>query len=193
MTTHTQDIQNKGLVLWLTGLSSSGKTTLSMELEREMKLRGCRVEVLDGDLVRKSLSKGLGFSREDRETNIRRIGFVSHLLSRNGVIVIVAAISPYRASRGEVRRMMQEPFVEIYLNAPLEACEARDPKGLYAMARAGELRAFTGINDPYEEPLNPEIVCYTAEEKISQSLGKIMAHLEEMEYIPLKPQLEYFI
>jgi adenylylsulfate kinase len=88
---------------------------------------------------------------------------------------------------------MQEPFVEIYLNAPLEACEARDPKGLYAMARAGELRAFTGINDPYEEPLNPEIVCYTAEEKISQSLGKIMAHLEEMEYIPLKPQLEYFI
>jgi adenylylsulfate kinase len=193
MTTDTEDRKNRGLVLWLTGLSSSGKTTLSLELEREMKLRGCRVEILDGDLVRKSLSKGLGFSREDRDTNIRRIGFVANLLSRNGVVVIVAAISPYRAAREEVRRMVENTFVEIYLNAPLEICEARDPKGLYAMARAGELRAFTGVDDPYEEPLNPEIVCYTAEEKIAQSVSKIMAHLEEMEYVPVKLQLEYFI
>jgi adenylylsulfate kinase len=193
MTTDTEDRKNRGLVLWLTGLSSSGKTTLSLELEREMKLRGCRVEVLDGDLVRKSLSKGLGFSREDRDTNIRRIGFVANLLSRNGVVVIVAAISPYRAAREEVRRMVENTFVEIYLNAPLEVCEARDSKGLYAMARAGELRAFTGVDDPYEAPLNSEIVCYTAEEKISQSVSKIMAHLEEMEYVPVKPQLEYFI
>ena len=181
-----------GLVLWLTGLSGSGKTTLAKDLEQEMKQRNCLVEVLDGDAIRKNLSKGLGFSREDRETNMRRIGFVAGLLSRNGVIAIVAAISPYRAARNEIRAAT-ETFVEVYVNAPLEVCENRDTKGLYAMARAGEIRAFTGIDDPYEEPLNPEIVCYTDRETVDESIKKITDYLEHSNYIPAKPVLEYAI
>jgi adenylylsulfate kinase len=183
---------NQGLILWLTGLSGSGKTTIAKGIEQELKARSCLVEVLDGDVVRTNLSKGLSFSREDRDTNIRRIGFVAHLLSRNGVIAIVAAISPYRAARDEVRKMANN-LIEVYVNAPLEVCEQRDLKGLYAMARSGELRAFTGIDDPYEEPLNPEIVCYTAEETAEESMAKIIGELERLEYIPPKPQIEYAI
>ncbi|MBW4622846.1 MAG: adenylyl-sulfate kinase [Cyanosarcina radialis HA8281-LM2] len=183
---------NQGLILWLTGLSGSGKTTIAKGIGQELQARSCMVEVLDGDVVRTNLSKGLGFSREDRNTNIRRIGFVAHLLSRNGVIAIVAAISPYRAARDEVRNMAGK-FIEVYVNAPLAVCEQRDLKGLYAMARAGELRAFTGIDDPYEEPLNPEIVCYTAEETAEESIAKILAELERQDYIPPKPEIEYAI
>lgn len=172
----------KGFILWFTGLSGSGKTTITKALEPELKARGCKVEILDGDVVRTNLSKGLGFSQEDRNTNIRRIGFVAHLLSRNGVVAMTAAISPYRAIRDEIRAM--EPnFVEVYITAPLEVCEGRDVKGLYAKARAGEIKGFTGIDDPYEEPVNPEIICYTERESVEESVKKVLTKLEQLGYI----------
>jgi adenylylsulfate kinase len=172
----------KGFILWFTGLSGSGKTTITKALEPELKARGCKVEILDGDVVRTNLSKGLGFSQEDRDTNIRRIGFVAHLLSRNGVATMTAAISPYRAIRDEIRAM--EPnFVEVYVTAPLEVCEGRDVKGLYAKARAGEIKGFTGIDDPYEEPVNPEIICYTERESVEESVQKVLTKLEQLGYI----------
>jgi len=177
-------MQHQGATLWFTGLSGSGKTTIAKAVERKLKARHCKVELLDGDIVRTNLSKGLGFSKEDRDINIRRIGFVANLLSRNGVVAITAAISPYRAIRDEMRQMT-ENFVEVYVNAPLEICEARDIKGLYALARAGEIKNFTGIDDPYEEPLNPEVVCYTAQESIEESVGKVIAKLERYGYIPV--------
>lgn len=172
----------KGFILWFTGLSGSGKTTISKALEPELKARGCKVEILDGDVVRTHLSKGLGFSKEDRDTNILRIGFVANLLSRNGVAAITAAISPYQAIRDEVRARSSN-FVEVYVKAPLEVCEARDVKGLYAKARAGEIKGFTGIDDPYEEPPNPEIICYTDRESVAESVTKILSKLEELGYI----------
>lgn len=172
----------KGFILWFTGLSGSGKTTITKALEPELKARGCKVEILDGDVVRTNLSKGLGFSQEDRDTNIRRIGFVAHLLSRNGVATMTAAISPYRAIRDEIRAM--EPnFVEVYVTAPLQVCEGRDVKGLYAKARAGEIKGFTGIDDPYEEPVNPEIICYTERESVEESVKKVLTKLEQLGYI----------
>lgn len=172
----------KGFILWFTGLSGSGKTTITKALEPELKARGCKVEILDGDVVRTNLSKGLGFSQEDRDTNIRRIGFVANLLSRNGVVAMTAAISPYRAIRDEIRAM--EPnFVEVYVTAPLEVCEGRDVKGLYAKARAGEIKGFTGIDDPYEEPVNPEIICYTERESVEESVKKVLTKLEQLGYI----------
>lgn len=182
----------KGLVIWLTGLSASGKTTIAQGLERKLRERSQLVEVLDGDAIRKNLSKGLSFSREDRNVNVRRIGFIANLLSRNGVIAIVADISPYRDAREQLRQTTKN-FVEVYVNAPLAICEARDIKGLYAMARVGEIKAFTGVDDPYEEPLNPDIVCYTAEETIEDSIAKLIAYLEQRNYIPAKPLLEYSI
>ena len=169
-------MNRKGLILWLTGLSGSGKTTIAKGLEQDLKERGHLVEILDGDIIRTNLSKGLSFSKEDRETNIRRIYFVANLLRRNGVIVIVAAISPYRTMRDEFRSST-ENFIEIYVNAPLDVCEERDVKGLYAKARTGEIKAFTGIDDPYEEPLTPHIICYSAEENISESIAKVTAFL----------------
>ncbi len=172
----------KGFILWFTGLSGSGKTTISKALELELKRRGCKVEILDGDVVRTNLSKGLGFSQEDRDTNIRRIGFVANLLSRNGIVAIAAAISPYRAIRDEIRAL--EPnFVEVYVKATLEVCESRDVKGLYAKARAGEIKGFTGIDDAYEEPLNPEIICYTERESVEDSVKKVLSKLEDLGYI----------
>ncbi len=173
---------DKGFILWFTGLSGSGKTTISKALELELKGRGCKVEILDGDVVRTNLSKGLGFSKEDRDTNIRRIGFVANLLSRNGIVAITAAISPYRAVRDEIRAM-ETNFVEVYVKAPLEVCEARDVKGLYAKARAGEIKGFTGVDDAYEEPLNPEIICYTERESVEDSVKKVLSKLEELGYI----------
>lgn len=175
-------MKSEGLILWLTGLGGSGKTTIAKGLERKLKECGCVVELLDSDLVRTNFPRGLGFSKEDRNINIRRLGFVANLLSRNGVVAIVAAISPYRAARGELQRTT-ENFIEVYVNAPLEVCEAPDVKGLYAMARAGEVRAFTGIDDPYEEPLNPDIVCYTSEESIKKSIAKVLAELEGSNHI----------
>lgn len=172
----------KGFILWFTGLSGSGKTSISKALEPELRARGCKVEILDGDVIRTNLSKGLGFSKEDRDTNILRIGFVANLLSRNGVVAITAAISPYRAIRDEVRAI--EPnFVEIYVKASLEVCESRDVKGLYAKARAGEIKGFTGIDDPYEEPLNPEIICDTDRESVADSVKTVLSKLEDLGYI----------
>lgn len=174
----------RGATIWFTGLSGSGKTTIRMALEQELRNRGLKVEVLDGDIVRQNLTKGLGFSKEDRDENIRRIGFVSHLLTRNGVIVMVSAISPYRAIREEVRARIGD-FVEVYVNAPLEVCEKRDVKGLYKRARAGEIKQFTGIDDPYEPPANPEIECRTDLETLDESVAKVLSKLEEMGYVPV--------
>src|SRR6185295_818170 len=145
----------KGFTLWFTGLSGAGKTTISKIVEERLRERGSKVEVLDGDVVRENLSKGLGFSKEDRDTNIRRIAFVADLLSRNGVPVITAAISPYAAIRAEARELMGERFIEVYVKATVETCTERDVKGLYAKALAGEIKEFTGVSDPYEAPESP--------------------------------------
>nr|WP_305765064.1 adenylyl-sulfate kinase [Aphanizomenon sp. UHCC 0183] len=173
------EMRDKGFTLWFTGLSGSGKSTLARAVETELKKRNYLVEVLDGDVIRTNLSQGLGFSKEDRDTNIRRIGFVANLLSRNGVIAIVSAISPYRSVRNEVRNMT-ENFVEVYVNTPLSVCEARDVKGLYAKARSGIIKGFTGIDDPYEEPLNPEVVCDSEKETLEESVAKVFTALIEM-------------
>jgi len=173
-----------GFTLWFTGLPGSGKTTVSTAVAETLRSRGVAVEVLDGDVVRRSLSSDLSFSREDREMNIRRIAFVSDLLSRNGVAVIAAAISPFRATREEARRLMGERFIEIYVAAPVEVCEGRDPKGLYAKARAGEISQFTGIDDPYEAPESAEVVLPTHEEPAEQSLARVVELLEARGLIP---------
>jgi adenylylsulfate kinase len=174
----------KGFTLWFTGLSGSGKSTITGLLVEELKKRGSRVEVLDGDIVRENLSKGLGFSKEDRDTNIRRIAFVADLLSRNDVPVVTAAISPYREIRDEARELMDGRFIEAYVKASVEVCEQRDVKGLYAKARSGEIKEFTGVSDPYEPPENPELVLDTEQESPEQSAQKIIAYLEERELIP---------
>jgi adenylyl-sulfate kinase len=174
----------KGFTLWFTGLSGSGKSTITGLLVEELKKRGSKVEVLDGDIVRENLSKGLGFSKEDRDTNIRRIAFVADLLSRNDVPVITAAISPYREIRDEARALMNGRMIEAYVKASVEECERRDVKGLYAKARAGEIKEFTGVSDPYEPPENPELVLETEQETPEQSAQKILAYLEERELIP---------
>jgi adenylyl-sulfate kinase len=168
--------EGQGTVVWLTGLSSAGKTTLAAELFDRLRVMGLKVELLDGDLVRQRLSKGLGYSKEDRDENIRRIGFVAELLARNGVTAIVSAISPYRALRAEVRLSIPS-FVEVYVNAPLSVCESRDVKGLYRRARAGELHGFTGIDDPYEAPFQPEVECRTDLETVEESVEKILEYL----------------
>ncbi len=175
-------MNHKGVTVWLTGLSGAGKTSVARCLEAELKSRNCKVEVLDGDLIRTWLSQGLGFSKKDRDINVRRVGFVANLLSRNGVIVIAATISPYQEIRDEIRAINQD-FVEVYINTPLEVCEARDVKGLYAKARAGEIKGFTGIDDPYEVPTNPEVVCESARETVEQSANKAIATLEKLGYI----------
>ncbi|MEM1279867.1 MAG: adenylyl-sulfate kinase [Cyanobacteria bacterium P01_H01_bin.152] len=176
-------MENRGVTVWLTGLSGAGKSTITDALTQRLLERKCKLEVLDGDIVRTNLTKGLGFSKEDRDINVRRIGFVSHLLTRNGVIVLVSAISPYRAVREEVREMIGD-FMEVYVSAPLEVCESRDVKGLYKKARAGEIKQFTGIDDPYEPPANPEVNCETHRESLDESVDKVIAKLEEMGYLP---------
>ena len=167
-----------GLTLWFTGLSGAGKSTIAEIVEAELRERGVKVEVLDGDVVRTNLSKGLGFSKEDRDTNIRRIAFVADLLSRNGVVAITAAISPYREIRDEAREMIGDRFVEIYVKASVEECARRDVKGLYEKAFKGEIKEFTGVSDPYEPPENPEIVLDTENESVEESAGKVLAYLD---------------
>jgi adenylylsulfate kinase len=175
---------DNGFCLWFTGLSGSGKTTITTQLVKELRRRETKLEVLDGDIVRENLSKGLGFSKEDRDTNIRRIAFVANLLSRNGVPVITAAISPYREIRDEARALMDGRFIETYVEASVEVCEERDVKGLYAKARAGEIKEFTGVSDPYEPPENPEIVIDTEQQSPEESAQQILRYLEERELIP---------
>ncbi len=170
-------MSDKGFILWFTGLSGSGKSTLAQFLTPRLVDLGKKVEVLDGDEVRENLSKGLGFSKEDRDTNIRRIGYVANLLARNGVASITAAISPYASIRNEIRARSQAAFVEVYVECPLEVVEERDTKGLYKKARAGIIKNFTGISDPSEEPESPEVLVNTAEESIEQSAEKILAYL----------------
>ena len=175
-------MQHRGVTIWFTGLSGSGKTTISQAIQAKLQAAGAKFEVLDGDIVRTNLTKGLGFSKEDRDENVRRIGFVSHLLTRNGVIVLVSAISPYRDIRDQVRARIGD-FVEVYAKAPVEVCEQRDVKGLYKKARSGEIKNFTGISDPYEEPLNAEVVCETDNETLDESVNKVMTKLEELGYL----------
>ena len=171
--------EHPGFTIWFTGLSGAGKTTISDLVAPALRERGLKVEVLDGDVVRTNLSKGLGFSKEDRDTNIRRIAFVANLLSRNGVPVITAAISPYREIRDEARQMMDGRFIEIYVKASVEACEERDVKGLYAKARSGEIKEFTGVSDPYEEPVDPEITVETEKQTPEESAQQIINYLEK--------------
>jgi adenylyl-sulfate kinase len=179
---HRRITQARGFTLWLTGLSGAGKSTLAALVADELRRGGVRVETLDGDEVRQNLSKGLGFSREDRDTNIRRIGYVAKLLTRNDVVVISAAISPYRAVRDEVRREIGA-FVEVHVKASLEECVRRDTKGLYARAIAGEIPQFTGVSDPYEEPLAPELVVDTEREDVATSATRVIDRLVELGYL----------
>jgi adenylylsulfate kinase len=175
---------DKGFTLWFTGLSGAGKTTISELVSTELKARGSRLEILDGDIVRENLSKGLGFSKEDRDTNVRRIAFVADLLSRNGTPVITAAISPYKEIRDEARDMMGERFIEVYIEASVDACAERDVKGLYAKAFSGEIKEFTGVSDPYEAPENPEVTIKTEEQEPAESAAKLIEYLEVRELIP---------
>ncbi len=175
-------MNQRGVAVWFTGFSGAGKSTIADALTNELKSQGYQLEVLDGDEIRENLTKDLGFSKEDRDTNIRRIGFVAKLLARNGVIVLVPVISPYRAIREEMRANINS-FVEVFVNAPLSVCEDRDVKGLYKKVRAGEIKQFTGIDDPYEPPTNPEVECRTDLEEISQSVDKIISKLKESGYL----------
>jgi adenylylsulfate kinase len=179
--------KERGFTLWFTGLSGAGKTTIADIVEHELRERGRRVEVLDGDIVRTNLSKGLGFDREDRNVNVLRIGFVANLLARNGVAVVVSAISPYKEARDQVRRRIID-FVEVFVDAPLEVCAERDVKGLYAKAFSGEIPQFTGVSDPYEEPAAPDLTIKSAEEEPHESARKVIEKLEFFGY--LQPSAE---
>jgi adenylyl-sulfate kinase len=175
-------LASKGFTVWFTGLSGAGKSTLSEALAPVLHQRGHNVEILDGDIVRTNLSKGLGFSKEDRDTNILRIGFVAHLLARNGVAVITAAISPYRDIRDQNRALIGD-FIEVYAKCSIEELTRRDVKGLYEKALRGEIANFTGVSDPYEEPLHPEVVIDSELETVDESLAKIVDYLERKGYI----------
>ena len=186
---YTPSTKDNGFTLWFTGLSGAGKTTISKLIESELRERRQRLEILDGDVVRENLSKGLGFSKEDRDTNIRRIAFVADLLSRNGVPVITAAISPYRETRREARELMGERFIEVYVKASVEVCAERDMKGLYAKAFSGEIKEFTGVSDPYEDPEHAEIVVDTEDQEPEESAAQVIAYLEERRLIPSATEL----
>jgi adenylyl-sulfate kinase len=173
---------NRGFVVWFTGLSGAGKSTLADALAPQLRAAGRRVELLDGDVVRTHLSKGLGFSREDRDTNIARIAFVSHLLARNGVAVLVAAISPFRQARDDARKVIGD-FVEVHVAPPLEECIKRDVKGLYKKALSGEIKQFTGVSDPYEEPLSPELRLDTSAGSVDASVARLVSKLRELGYV----------
>jgi adenylylsulfate kinase len=175
--------KRKGVTVWLTGLPSAGKSTIARHLAQTMNAWNLPVELLDGDEIRERLSKGLGFSRQDRDENIRRISYVARLLSQHGVIAIVAAISPYRATRREARAEI-ENFIEVFVDCQLEECVRRDVKGLYKKALSGQIPQFTGISDPYEEPENPELVVHTHKETLDESALKILETLGLLGYVP---------
>lgn len=183
-------VRGGGFTLWFTGLSGSGKSTIAHLVGPELDRRGLLVEYLDGDTVRTHLSKGLGFSKADRDANIERIGWVASRLTRHGAAVLVAAISPYAETRGKARALVEEfgPFVEVYVRASLEECTRRDVNGLYAKAFAGELTGFTGVDDPYEEPQRPEIVVDTEQTSEEEAAALVVARLEELGLIPARVQ-----
>ncbi|WP_455387802.1 adenylyl-sulfate kinase [Petrachloros mirabilis] len=173
----------KGFTIWLTGLSGAGKSTLATCLAGALREREIQVELMDGDQFRSHLSKGLGFSKEDRDTNVRRIGHVCQLLNQHGIVAVVAAIAPYHDTRKEVREMCHGRFVEVYLSCPLDILIQRDKKGLYKRAMSGELKLFTGVSDPYEIPIHPEVVLHTDKETPLESLGKIISRLNDLGYV----------
>jgi adenylylsulfate kinase len=175
---------NSGFTIWFTGLSGAGKSTLAARLASVLSAQGRRVEILDGDEVRQHLSAGLGFSKADRDVNVRRIGFVARLLSRNGVVAIAATISPYRAVREELRLAHEAPFLEVFAECPLDELIRRDTKGLYAKAVRGEVVQFTGVSDPYEPPCRPDLVIHTAHESIDESLARLLGLLGERHLLP---------
>ncbi len=166
------------MVLWFTGLSASGKTTLSQAVAKALRARGEAATVLDGDAMRQTLSRDLGFSRADRETNMRRLAALAQEHAAQDEIVLVAIISPFRELREQLRRESQASFLEIFVDAPLATCEERDPKGLYQRARSGELARFTGVSDPYEPPTAPDVHCFTAEERVDASAARILKAIE---------------
>lgn len=168
------------MIIWFTGLSGAGKSTICRATEEELRARGCQVEVLDGDEVRKHLSKDLGFSKQDRIENLQRIHSLAQSLAHNGAVVLVAAISPYREIREGIRRTSTVPFLEVYVNAPLSICEQRDPKGLYRKARQGLILDFTGISAPFEVPTSPDVICYTDREDIAESCAKVLSGAEHL-------------
>jgi adenylylsulfate kinase len=174
--------RKEGVVIWFTGLSGAGKSTLAEQVAPRLRALGKKVEILDGDTVRTHLSKGLGFSREDRDLNIARIAFVAHLLARNGVVVITAAISPFRETRENARKLIGD-FVEVHVAPPLEECIKRDVKGLYKKAIAGEIQQFTGISDPYEEPTAPELRIDTSTVTVEEGAGRVVSKLRELGYL----------
>jgi adenylyl-sulfate kinase len=176
-------VEQKGVTVWFTGMSGAGKTALAIPLEQELRRRGLKVERLDGDIVRQSLTRDLGFSKEDRDKNIERVTFVAKLLTRNNVAVLCSFISPYRAVRAQVHEEVGN-FVEVYCYASLETLMERDVKGLYKKALAGEIENFTGISDPYEVPENPDVMIDSGVETLDESLGKILRKLEELGYVP---------
>jgi adenylyl-sulfate kinase len=182
----TPSDERQGFTVWFTGLSGSGKTTIARRLVEMLRGRGLRVERLDGDVVRQSLTRDLGFSKADRDTNIERVTFVAKLLTRNGVAVVCSFISPYRERRAKSRREIEEGgvFVEVFVECPLEVCARRDVKGMYAKALRGEIKDFTGVSDPYEEPLEPAVVCHTAAETVEESAAKVLVYLEQQGYVP---------
>jgi adenylylsulfate kinase len=179
---------SEGFTLWFTGLSGAGKTTIAEIVGPELERRGRLVEYLDGDSVRQHLSKGLGFSKEDRDTNIERVGWVASRLTRHGAVVLVSAISPYEETRRKARELIEEfgPFVEVHVDASVEACAARDVKGLYAKAFAGEITEFTGVSDPYEEPTAPELRLDTEGFEPAASAARVLVRLVELGLVPLE-------
>lgn len=184
-------MEQKGVTVWFTGMSGSGKTALAVPLQEELGRRGLRVERLDGDIVRQSLTRDLGFTKEDRDKNIERVTFVAKLLTRNGVAVLCSFISPYRAVRAKVKEEVGN-FVEVYCYAPLEALIERDVKGLYKKALAGEIKNFTGVSDPYEPPTNPDVMIDSSTETVEESLAKILRRLEELGYVPPSEETEAY-
>jgi adenylyl-sulfate kinase len=184
-------VEQKGVTVWFTGMSGAGKTALAIPLEKELRKRGLKVERLDGDIVRQSLTRDLGFSKEDRDKNIERVTFVAKLLTRNGVAVLCSFISPYRAVRAKVQAEVGN-FVEVYCHAPLETLVERDVKGLYKKALAGEIKNFTGISDPYEPPENPHVKIDSSTETIEESLAKLLHKLEQLGYVPPADESEAY-
>jgi len=182
-------VKKRGICIWLTGLPCSGKSTIAKKLAEELSERGRDTEILDGDIVRDILNKDLGFSKEDRLENMRRVSVLADLLTKHGVDVIVALVSPYREGRDRARNLLPN-FVEVFVKAPVEVCEKRDVKGMYKLAREGKIKNFTGIDDPYEEPLNPEVICETDRETVEESVSKILKYLEQKNFIEKREEEE---